>query len=129
MHEMAFWVSSGSCVLQAVGIGTSGERRVLSLGVVVNAWIDLTRGQRTRLGRFDVVRARGTTGGLPAGAVLTPWVRSPGQDTFRRGSSSIIVGPDGRFVWTRKVRPSKGLAAYVTYAETESNRVYWTRSK
>ena len=114
-------------MLQAVGVGTSGERRVLSLGVVVDAWIELTHGKRTPSGRFDVVRATGMTGGLPAGAVLTPWVRSPGQDRFRRGSASITVRADGTFEWTRKVQKSKGLAAYVSYKGTDSNRVYWAR--
>jgi predicted outer membrane repeat protein len=125
--ELPDTIAPGSHVLQAVGVGTSGERRVLSLGVVVDAWIDLKRGKRTPSGRFDVVRATGTTGGLPAGAVLTPWVRSPGQDTFRRGSASITVRADGRFEWTRKVQKSKGLAAYVSYAGTDSDRVYWAR--
>ena len=125
--ELPNTIAPGSHVLQAVGVGTSGERRVLSLGVVVDAWIDLKRGKRTPSGRFDVVRATGTTGGLPAGAVLTPWVRSPGQDTFRRGSASITVRADGRFEWTRKVQKSKGLAAYVSYAGTDSDRVYWAR--
>ena len=125
--ELPDTIAPGSHVLQAVGVGTSGERRVLSLGVVVDAWIALKRGKRTPSGRFDVVRATGTTGGLPAGALLTPWVRSPGQDTFRRGSASITVRADGTFEWTRKVQKSKGLAAYVSYAGTDSDRVYWAR--
>ena len=127
--EMPDDIAPGPHVLQAVGVGTSGERRVLSLGIVVDAWIDLKRGKRTPAGRFDQVRATGKTGGLPAGAVLTPWVRSPGQDAFRRGSASITVRADGSFQWTRKVQKSKGLAAYVSYKGNDSNKVYWARLK
>ena len=127
--EMPDDIAPGPHVLQAVGVGTSGERRVLSLGIVVDAWIDLKRGKRTPAGRFDLVRATGTTGGLPAGAVLTPWVRSPGQGAFRRGSGSITVRADGSFQWTRKVQKSKGLAAYVSYKGNDSNKVYWARLK
>ena len=125
--EMPDTIAPGAHVLQAVGVGTSGERRVLSLGVVVDAWIDLKRGKRTPSGRFDQVRATGMTGGLPAGAVLTPWVRSPGQDAFRRGTASITVRADGTFAWTRKVQKSKGLTAYVSYRGTDSDKVYWAR--
>jgi hypothetical protein len=125
--EMPADIAPGPHVLQAVGVGASGERRVLSLGIVVDAWIDLKRGKRTPAGRFDQVRATGKTAGLPAGAVLTPWVRSPGQAAFRRGSASITVRADGSFQWTRRVQKSKGLAAYVSYKGNDSNKVHWAR--
>ena len=120
-------ITPGSHVLQAVGIGTSGELRVISLGVVVDAWIEMQRGKRTSLSRFDKVRATGTTGGLPAGATLTLWVRSPGEDAFRRSDERISVRADGSFRWVRKIPKSQRFAAYVSYAKTDSNRVRWAR--
>ena len=120
-------VSPGSHVLQFVGTGSAGERRVLSLGIVVQAWIDLVLGRRGDAGRYDRVRATGTSAGLPAGTTLSAWVRLSGQDTFRRGTAAITVRPDGTFTWTRQVKKSKGLALYVAHGRIESNRVFWTR--
>lgn len=116
--------ASSTTNLGAIPIDASGQ-----FSAVVDAWIDLKRGKRSTSDHIDKVRATGTTGGLPEGAKLTLWLRSPGQDKFRRSGAKIIVRADGSFQWTRKVRDSRGLTAYVSYAKTDSNRIQWSRVK
>jgi len=120
-------IKAGEHVLQAVGISPTRQTRAVSLGVLVQPWIDLVKGRRTADGRYDRVRATGDTGGLDAGVVMAPFIRYRGQDAFTRGKASITVRTDGTFAWTRLVKKSKGLAAYVAYTDTTSNRVYWTK--
>jgi hypothetical protein len=122
-------IKAGDHVLQAVGISPTRQTRAVSVGVIVRPWIELDKGPRTADGRHDRVRATGDTGGLDAGVRLAPFIRYRGQDTFSRGKASITVQSDGRFAWTRQVKQSKGLAAYVAYTDAESNRVYWAKTR
>jgi len=122
-------IKAGEHVLQAVGISPTRQTRAVSLGVLVRPWIELTKGPRTVDGRHDRVRATGDTGGLDAGVVLAPFIRYRGQDTFVRGKATITVQSDGTFAWTRQVKKSKALAAYVAHTDTESNRVFWTKTR
>lgn len=120
-------LTPGDHTLQAVGLTTEGEPRALSIGVRVSGWIVLDQGTRQADGRHDRIRATGSTGGIDAGARLTPWIRYAGQGAFTQGKASITVQSDGTFQWTRQIKKSKGLTAYVSYVDTESNRVFWAK--
>jgi len=119
---------AGNHVLQVVGIGPSGEIRALSIGVVVRPWILLRQGKRTVEGRHDRIRTGGDTGGLAAGVLLAPRIRYQGQSDFRKGRATIRIAVDGTFTWTRLIRPSRGLTAYLSQRETSSNRISWIRT-
>jgi hypothetical protein len=84
-------------------------------------------GPRVTEGSRDRIQATGSTVGVPAGAVLTPFMRYSGEARFRQGKAAIEVQTDGSFTWSRKVRSSRGVTAYVMWKDTESNRVTWTR--
>jgi len=120
-------IKAGEHVLQAVGFSPTRQARAVSLGVIVRPWIELIKGPRTADGRHDRIRASGETGGLESGIRLAPFIRYRGQDAFTRGRASITVQTDGTFAWTRQVKKSKGLGAYVAYTDTRSNGVYWVR--
>lgn len=65
--------------------------------------------------------------GIPAGTKLTPYVRLSGQDNFTPGNATITVQANGSFQWSRLVRKSKSVTAYVAWKDAESNRVFWAR--
>ena len=117
----------GDHVLQAVGYSPSKQSRAMSLGVIVDPWILLDQGTRTAAGMHDRIRTTGSSGGIDAGVKLTPWIRYAGQGAFKQGVASITVQSDGSFRWTREIRKSKGLTAYVSYVDVESNRVFWAK--
>ena len=60
---------------------------------------------------------------LPAGAVVVPYFRFPGQTTFTAAASQRVVDEEGRFTWSRKT--GKKISVYVEYPELglRSNRV------
>ena len=117
----------GDHVLQAVGYSPSRQSRAMSLGVIVDPWILLDQGTRTAAGMHDRMRTTGSSGGIDAGVKLTPWIRYAGQGAFKQGVASITVQSDGSFRWTREIKKSKGLTAYVSYVDVESNRVFWAK--
>lgn len=92
-----------------------------------SAWITLDQGTRQPDGTHDRMRTTGDTSGIGAGTLLTPWIRFAGQKDFKQGVASIKVQSDGTFTWTRLVRNSKGLTAYVSWTDITSNRVFWAR--
>jgi hypothetical protein len=114
-------------VLQAVGISPQRQTRALSLGIVVQPWIKLTKGPRKATGRYDTLRATGDTGGIEAGVKVTPRIRYSGQSKFSQGKAVITVASNGTFTWSRKIRPNRGLSAYIPYIDTASNKVYWAK--
>lgn len=120
-------ITPGDHVLQAVGYSPTVQTRAMSLGVIVEPWIILDQGSRTAAGVHDRIRTTGSSGGIDAGVKLTPWIRYSGQDAFKQGVASITVQSDGTFRWTREIKKSKGLTAYVSYRDTESNRVFWAK--
>lgn len=120
-------IEAGDHVLQAVGLTTQGQPRAVSIGVRVSAWIQLDQGTRSAAGRNDRIRTTGTSAGISAGSRLTPWIKYSGQQEFTRGKATITVAADGSFRWTRLIRKTKGLTAYVTYLDTESNRIFWAK--
>jgi hypothetical protein len=120
-------IEPGEHILQVVGTGPSGDQRAMNLGVIVAPWIVLDQGTRKVQGRHDRIRTGGDTGGFEAGTRLTPWIRYSDQDQFRQGRATIRVQSDGSFTWTRKIRANRGLTAYVSFTETESNRVFWKK--
>jgi hypothetical protein len=118
---------AGEHVLQAVGYSPTFKARAMSLGVSVDAWIVLDQGTRKANGVHDRIITGGTSEGIPAGARLTPLIRYSGQRTFQQGKATITVAADGTFRWTRKIKTTRGLTAYVTYQDTNSNRVFWAK--
>lgn len=118
-------ITAGDHVLQAVGLTSQGQPRAVSIGVRVNAWIQLGPGARVASGRHDRIRTSGDSAGIPAGARLTPWIRYAGQTAFKQGVATITVTADGTFRWTRQIRKDKAVTAYVSYTDVESNRVTW----
>ena len=120
-------ITPGDHVLQAVGYSPTRQSRAMSLGVVVEQWIVLDKGSRKPAGVHDRMRTTGTTGGIDAGTKLTPHIKYAGQSSFSTGVATITVQADGSFTWSRLIRKDRGLTAYVSYVDTESNRVVWTR--
>ena len=120
-------IKPGLHVLQAVGYGPAGQRRVLSLGILVVPWLELDQGTRTAAGRHDRIRTTGSSGGIDAGQRLMPWIKYTGQAEFKNGVANIRVRADGSFTWTRKIRKSKGLTGYVSWEDITSNEVFWPK--
>lgn len=120
-------ITPGDHVLQAVGYSPAKQSRAMSLGVIVEPWIVLDQGTRKAEGMHDRMRTTGTSGGIDAGVKLTPWIRYAGQDSFTPGVASITVQSDGSFRWTREIKKTKGLTAYVSYVDVTSNRVFWAK--
>ena len=120
-------IQPGEHILQVVGTGPGGDQRAMNLGVIVAPWIVLDQGTRTAQRGHDRIRTTGETGGFEAGTRLTPWIRYSGQSGFQQGRATIRVQADGSFTWTRKIRANRGLTAYVSFTDTESNRVVWRR--
>ena len=119
-------IEPGDHVVQAVGYSPTRQSRAMSLGVVVEPWIVLDKGTRQPAGVHDRMSTKGTTGGIEAGAKLTPHIRF-GSGAWKTGVATITVNSDGNFTWSRLVRKDKRLTAYVSYLDTESNRVVWAR--
>ena len=120
-------ITPGDHVLQAVGYSPTVQTRAMSLGVIVERWIILDQGTRKADGRHDRIRTTGTTGGIDPGMKLTPWIRYGGQTSFVEGKATITVQADATFRWSREIRKDKAWTAYVSYLDTESNRIIWAR--
>jgi hypothetical protein len=120
-------IGVGDHVVQAIGVTPDNVERAMSLGVRVRGWIVLDQGTRKSDGRHDRIRTTGATGGIDAGVRLTPWIKYSGQKAFKQGKATIRVQSDGSFRWTREIRKSRGLTAYVSYLDTDSNRVFWAK--
>jgi len=120
-------VATGDHVLQLSAYTPASKVLAVNLGIRVSAWIAFERGERKADGRLDRVRAGGVLGGVEPGTRLTPWIRYSSTKKFTPGRATIRVQPDGTFRWTRKIRGNRGLAAYVSYRDTRSNRVYWAK--
>ena len=88
--------------------------------------ISLDQGTRSPEGLRDRMATVGSTTCLPEGARLTPHIRYVGQSSFSDGMATITVRADGSFVWSRLIRKGRGLTGYVSYLDTESNKVFWT---
>ena len=120
-------IKPGLHVLQAVGYGPAGERRALSIGILVVPWLELNQGTRKPAGRHDRMSTTGTSGGIDAGSKLTPWIKYNGQGAFKGGVANIRVQADGSFKWTRLIKKSKGLTGYVSWNDIKSNEVFWPK--
>lgn len=82
----------------------------------------LITGERTMLGTKSGIRITGESTGFPAGTVLKPWFRFPGQVAFTEGTGQIVVGQDGNFTWSRNT--GKRIIIYVMSVDgTRSNSV------
>lgn len=120
-------IKPGLHVLQAVGYGPAGERRALSIGILVVPWMELDQGTRSASGRHDRIKTSGTTGGIDTGERLAPWIKYNGQASFKGGKANIRVKADGSFTWSRLIKTSKGLTGYVSWRDIKSNEVYWPK--
>ena len=120
-------IKPGEYVLQAVGVSPAGQKRALSLGVLVEPSLVLDQGTRTPDGRHDRIRTTGSSTGIPAGTKLTPYIRYSGQSGFTEGKATIQVQSDGSFRWTREIKKSKDVTGYVAWTDVESNRVTWIK--
>lgn len=122
-------VAVGDHVLQIVGVTPLGRLRAVSLGVRVepDASITLVKGQRIDEGRHDRITATGSVSGLPAGTLLTPYVRLEGRTAFVAGMARILVQSDGSFRWSRLVRADRDVTAFVAWADVQSNEVTWLK--
>jgi len=89
--------------------------------------VTLDQGTRVAAGRSDRIRTGGSTTCIPEGSRLTPWIRYSNQAQFSMGKATITVASDGSFDWTRLIRRDRGLTAYVSYVDVESNQVVWAR--
>ena len=87
----------------------------------------LDQGVRVAAGAHDRIRTTGSSVNVPAGVRLTPHIRYSGQTSFSRGKATITVQSDGTFRWTRKIKKDRGLTAYVSWQDVDSNRVYWAK--
>lgn len=105
----------------------SGPSASVTPSKPVSPSIVLVKGPRTPDGRHDRVSATGTTVGIEPGTTLTPHVRYSGQSSYVDGLADITVRADGGFTWSRLVRSNRRLFVYVSYRDTESNTVVWTR--
>lgn len=89
--------------------------------------IKLDQGTRVAAGRHDRIRTGGSTTCIPEGTLLTPHIRYAGQSEFSNGKATITVTSDGSFEWTRLIRKDRRLTAYVSYLDTQSNKVVWAK--
>ena len=113
--------------LNAGGWGPSASSGPVTPVGPPNYNITLDPGERTANGVNDVVSTMGETSGIPAGAKLTPYVRSSRGAAYVPGVANVVVAADGTFTWSREVRKSKPLFAYMAYEGAESNIVIWVR--
>lgn len=117
----------GEHVLRLVGFTRERRALAINIGVKAGSWILLDQGTRKAHGRHDRIRATGSSAGLTPGTRMAPWIRYENISKFIPGNASVMVQDDGSFRWTRKVRANRGLAAYVSFEDTTSNRVYWRK--
>lgn len=89
----------------------------------------LFQGKRTADGTLDRITTSGRAVGIPAGSRVTPWIRLEGSQTFQQGVATIVVGADGTFTWSRKIRNDRTLTAYVALEDLQSNVVTWRRMR
>lgn len=68
-----------------------------------------------------VVKVTGSTSGLSAGTVLTPWVRVATGANFRAGTRTVAIVEDGTFTWTRK--SLRAITVYFSAGDSMSNRI------
>ena len=61
----------------------------------------------------------GTTTGFGMGAILRPWIRSPGQTSSTQGTASILVDVQGGFTWQRRT----GKTIYILIRSEDGNVV------
>lgn len=96
----------------------------IAIGAVadLNARITIT-GERTKVGKSAGIKITGDSTGLPAGTVLVPWVRFPGQTEFAKGTARITVAADGTFTWTRKTGKRVNVYLATDDGDVKSNRI------
>lgn len=65
----------------------------------------------------------GTTQGFEPGAILTPWIRFPGQTTYSAGRARILVNQDGDFTWQRRTNKKIYVSIRNADGTMKSNRL------
>lgn len=120
-------VSPGPHNLQSVGWSPESDARALTMGIRVTPSLEVAAGSRVPGKKSDRLRLMGRAVGVEAGTALTPYFRFGTRGDFRKGQAAIVVRSDGTFTWSRLVRKKKAFVAFVSYRETDSNRVAWAR--
>ena len=120
-------VPPGPHNLQSVGWSPASEARALTIGIRVTPSLEVAAGARVPGKKSDRLRLTGRAVGVDPGTALTPYFRFGTRGEFRQGRTAIVVSSDGTFTWSRLVRKKKAFVAFVSYRETESNRVAWAR--
>lgn len=85
----------------------------------------LDQGTRSADGRHDRIRTTGSSTGILAGTLLTPYIRYGGQKGFIQGVATIVVRADGTFDWTRQIKANRKVTGYVAWSPVNSNKVTW----
>lgn len=122
-------VAPGARVLQAVGVTPAKQTLALNFGVVVDPSVSLKKGPRKPGPQRDRIKVTGTTAGVPAGSILTPYVRLGPKKPYEAGVTSIKVRADGTFTWSRLVPRKVPVSVYVAYRDIESGRLTWTKAR
>ena len=126
--RLAATMTPGTTVLQVAGRTPRNEQWVLSVGASIRASITLDAStSRVSGARGDRIRVSGQVAGLPAGTVLTPHIRIGTGSTFTTETAAVQVSGDGTFTWGRTVPRGAVVTVYVSYRDSESNRVVIAR--
>jgi hypothetical protein len=114
--------------LNGAGWGAASEpSAVVTPGTDPSPAITLSKQPRESHGRRDRLSATGSVTAIEPGTVLTPFIKSEGQSSFRQGGASVTVRSDGTFRWSRHVARGRGLTAYMAWQDVESNRIHWAK--
>jgi hypothetical protein len=87
----------------------------------------LNQGTRRADGSVDRISTTGSSKGIPAGTLLTPYIRYGPTGAFIKGTANIVVTAKGNFRWSRVIRKDKAVTGYVMWTSSESNRVTWLK--
>ena len=80
-------------------------------------------GSRTLVqGKAGIV-ITGSTTGLGMGAILRPWIRFPGQPSYTKGFTSILVDTAGEFTWQRRTVKKIYVSIRTEDGSVKSNRI------
>ena len=80
-------------------------------------------GSRTLVqGKAGIV-ITGSTTGLGMGAILRPWIRFPGQPSYTKGFTSILVDAAGEFTWQRRTVKKIYVSIRTEDGSVKSNRI------
>ena len=77
-------------------------------------------------GRPGVI-VSGTAHGLSQEVVLHPWIKFPGETTYRQATARIRIGESGEFTWQRRTGKMIYISLRSADGEIHSNRLILRR--